>query len=257
MIKQVNYGFKRKFKLERSTFKPRPEAEVLAEIRSQTGGGPKWDSKLELEIEEAGQKFRRDRKMEQENPPDKNQIKNLKLKYQLERWENEKVRRDAWFAARIEWARKREEKIEAKRAAKEQRAADQKEREKQVDIDGYEYRSANDGRLKLERVGVASFHHLLPLQREKLRPDNRAEANRIAGGIRKLVQDQGPWEKHENRRLWLMVRKWDKRARGEDARFRVVGNKAGGLTNDEKRQVKELEIIIKLKHIKQTMKEKE
>lgn len=82
----------------------------------------------------------------------------------------------------------------------------------------------------------------------ELRPDDRAGAWVMVRRIDAALE-KGGWTKNENRRLHGMREKWLARANGQDLRFRVMGNKSGGMNEGEREKfaiLKSFEAINKL-----------
>jgi hypothetical protein len=71
-----------------------------------------------------------------------------------------------------------------------------------------------------------------------LHPGDTKSASEVVERIRAALR-RGGWTRAESRRLKRMRVKWERRAKGTDARFNVVGNRRGGLTTDEERRIAE------------------
>lgn len=57
---------------------------------------------------------------------------------------------------------------------------------------------------------------------------------------------QGDWARHEREHLYRERDRWRKRAEGKDARFEVVGNRPGRITDSEEAIVILLEMKLEL-----------
>ncbi len=88
--------------------------------------------------------------------------------------------------------------------------------------------------------------------RDKLGPapiiatGSREEAEAMALRIEYVLQQGEGYTRAERRRLWAMHRKWARRAQGADARYEVVGNRQGGLSKGERKQVSLRSLAIKM-----------
>lgn len=75
---------------------------------------------------------------------------------------------------------------------------------------------------------------------------SREEAEAMALRIEYVLQEGEGYTRAERRRLWVMHRKWLRRARGYDARYEVVGNRQGGLNGGERKRVSLRRTAIKM-----------
>lgn len=65
-----------------------------------------------------------------------------------------------------------------------------------------------------------------------------------------LAINHGGWTDNERTRLHRLYRVWSRRASGQDPRFNLYGNRPGGLTAEQRRQLASTSVILDLSCIK-------
>lgn len=91
----------------------------------------------------------------------------------------------------------------------------------------HDYRQAygTSGRRPFGRALRAAFYAYLP-EAPAGRSVTRDDAKRYVDQIQRVIEMQ-TWPRHERERLRVLLRRWERRARGEDSRFNTLGVQGG------------------------------
>lgn len=88
----------------------------------------------------------------------------------------------------------------------------------------------------------------------KLGPGDREGARVFASRIREVMDNLRPLSPSERVNLFILHRKWQKRADGEDARFEVVGNRTGYVDPDEREKIERTKMLMEIRQMRQRRK---